>query len=373
MQRARSSPWSRRPRLTPPIVATSAIRCGSGRNARRPSRTATAGTPTERASAAAASAFATLCGAAGTTSATDASSAAEVCRSATKARSTSSPSTTPSMPAPGTPKVNPIARAPSHDVGRPNQPFGLGVLDVVDAGDLDTGVDAALVGRVVLERAVPVEVVGCDVEQGGGARRHRVRPVQLIARQLERDDVVRLRVEHGLDDRVADVAGRGDPQSGRPQHLGQHPHRRGLAVGTGHGEPGRGPLRVAQPPGQLDLPPDRDPGPPAAATSSGAVGRQPGEVTTSRRRRERSRVTPGPRRTVAPRISSTLARSFSASPSRSSTTVTIAPEPEQCVGSGEPGHADAGDHDALSADHCSSVPRPTSHGRHGHAPTTHSA
>ncbi|SKF64194.1 Uncharacterised protein [Mycobacteroides abscessus subsp. abscessus] len=72
-----------------------------------------AGTPKLRASAAAARAFSMLWGAWGTTSVTLASSRAEVWRCSTKARSTNRSSTTPSMESPGTPRVKPMARAPS--------------------------------------------------------------------------------------------------------------------------------------------------------------------------------------------------------------------------------------------------------------------
>ena len=89
------------------------ILCGPSRTVRSPSRTAVAGTPYDRARAAAASALATLCGAAGEMSLTVASSSAESRRASMKARSTSSSSTTPNIEGPGTPRVNPMARAPS--------------------------------------------------------------------------------------------------------------------------------------------------------------------------------------------------------------------------------------------------------------------
>ena len=94
------------------------------------------------------------------------------------------------------------------DVGVHHQLLGDRVLHVVDAGELGVLVDLALGPPVVLERAVPVEVVGRDVE----ARREatgadRALPVQLEAGQLDGQHVVRLGVQHGLEQRRADVAG----------------------------------------------------------------------------------------------------------------------------------------------------------------------
>ena len=87
------------------------IRCGSGRNRRNPSPTASGDTPYARASAAAASALATLCGANGRTSSRRASSAASRTGSAVKARSTRRSSTTPRLPGAGTPRVKPTERS----------------------------------------------------------------------------------------------------------------------------------------------------------------------------------------------------------------------------------------------------------------------
>src|SRR5215218_5597986 len=102
---------------TSSTVATRAMRCGSGRNPRNPSRTAEARTPAARASAAAARALSTWCGASvgadPRTSSRLPSSAADVRRSSTNARSARTSSTTPTMPTEGTPRVKPTARQPS--------------------------------------------------------------------------------------------------------------------------------------------------------------------------------------------------------------------------------------------------------------------
>ena len=121
-------------------------------------------------------------------------------------------------------------------------------------------VHPALGRGVLVERAVPVDVVGSDVEADRRPRRDGVRPVQLEARQLDGDDVERLGVEDRLEDRRADVAGAARPQAGGPQDRREHLHRRRLAVGAGHGQPGRGAGQRTHPPRELDLAPHRDAG-----------------------------------------------------------------------------------------------------------------
>ena len=127
--------------------------------------------------------------------------------------------------------------------------------------------------------------------------------MQLEAGELDGEDVVRLGVHHRLDDRQADVAAGDRAQAPGAQHRLEHLHGRGLAVGAGDGQPRRRVLRVAQPPGQLDLAPDRDAA--RGRLREQRRGRRPagrgddevdvvGQVA----------VEPGPSRTVAPRLSS---------------------------------------------------------------------
>ena len=125
-----------------------------------------------------------------------------------------------------------------HNVRLAHEILGPPVGEVVHAGDLGALEDPALVRRVRLERAVPVEVVGGDVEHGGGLRGHRVREVQLEARQLDDEDVER-RVGGGEHDGRPDVAHRGDALPGGAQDRLEHPDGRRLAVGPRHGEPRR--------------------------------------------------------------------------------------------------------------------------------------
>jgi hypothetical protein len=101
-------------------------------------------------------------------------------------------------------------------------------------------------------------VVLGDVEDRGGLGGHRLRVVELEAGELDGEHVVGLGVHDRLDDRQADVAHRRGPEAGREQDRLQHLDGRGLAVGAGDGQPRCRVLGVAQPPGELDLAPDRD-------------------------------------------------------------------------------------------------------------------
>ena len=144
-------------------------------------------------------------------------------------------------------------RAAEGEAGAARRPGGqahrLGVLAVVDRHRAGP-VDAALVGGVRVERAVPVDVVGREVEHDRGVRGDRRAPVELEARQLDGQHVVA--GQDGVEQRQADVAGGHRAQPGGGQHGGQHAHRGRLAVGARHGEPGGRALRP-QPPGELDL------------------------------------------------------------------------------------------------------------------------
>lgn len=146
------------------------------------------------------------------------------------------------------------------DVRLAHQVLGGRVGRVVDAGDRVALVDAALVGGVRRHRAVPVEVVRRQVEDGGGVGARGGRPVQLVAGEFDGEDVVLGLAEHRVQQRYADVADGRGAQARRLQDRGQHPYGRGLAVGAGDREPGRGLASVvaAQAPGQFDVAPDRD-------------------------------------------------------------------------------------------------------------------
>jgi hypothetical protein len=146
---------------------------------------------------------------------------------------------------------------------------------VVEVGDCDRGrphprLDLD-VGR---HRAVPVQVIGREVQQRAGRWTHGLRPVQLEARHLDGQHVVGGRRQHGVDDRYADVADRAGAPSGRDEHRFEHADGRGLAVRAGDCEPGRT-APVPQLPGELDLAPDRNPDGRCVAEQR-VVGTQPG-------------------------------------------------------------------------------------------------
>ena len=115
------------------------------------------------------------------------SSAAEFCLVSTNARSASTSSTRPSIEDRRDPQGEPDRPAALDDLGLHDQLLGQRVGDVVDARDVGVLVDAALGPQVLLERAVPVQVVRRDVEAGRRDRRHRALPVQLEAGQLDGD------------------------------------------------------------------------------------------------------------------------------------------------------------------------------------------
>lgn len=157
----------------------------------------------------------------------------------------------------GGPEGEPDGAAALLDVGGADQGLGGRVGGVVDAGDPVALVDPALVGGVRLHGAVPVEVVGGEVEDGRGVGAQGGRPVQLVAGEFDGEDVVRLRGEDHVDQRGADVADRLGAQAGRGEDGGEHPGGGGLAVGAGDAEPVGGTFGP-QPPGDLHVADDLD-------------------------------------------------------------------------------------------------------------------
>jgi hypothetical protein len=143
------------------------------------------------------------------------------------------------------------------DVGVNDQLLGERIGDVVDAGDLGVVVDPALGLQISLEGAMPVDMVGRDVEAGRGDRRHRPLPMQLEAGQLNGKHVEGLGVQHRFQQGCAHVAGTDRAQPARPQDRSKHVDGRRLAVGAGDREPGGGPGLGPHPPGEFDLSPHR--------------------------------------------------------------------------------------------------------------------
>src|SRR5690606_28532935 len=113
-----------------------------------------------------------------------------------------------------------------------------------------------LVRDVRLVRAVPVDVVGRDVEARAGLGRDRVREVELEARELDGEDV-RDALGDGPDDGCPDVADGGGTLAGRREDRGEHADRRRLAVRPREGEPRRGGTA-----GDLEAPRELDLAPP---------------------------------------------------------------------------------------------------------------
>lgn len=242
------------------MSSTCSMRCGSGQKARSPSRTAAGSTPKARARAAAARALAMLCGAGWV----DVGDLGELLglllpvrhEGAVDEDAVDDAQLGRARCAQG----EADGAAALLDVGRADQVLGRLLGRVVDAGDAIALVDPALVRDVRLHGAVPVEVVGGQVEDGRGVGAQRGRPVQLVTGQFDGEYVVLLVAEDGVEEGDADVADRGGAQPGRLQDGGEHPYGRGLAVGAGDREPGRRfPAAVAaQPPGEFDVAPDRD-------------------------------------------------------------------------------------------------------------------
>ena len=131
--------------------------------------------------------------------------------------------------------------------------------DGVHAGDLAVGVDAALVGGIGVDAAVPVEVVLGDAQDHGRLAGRVLGAVQLEGGELDGEDVEALRVQRRLDDGQPDVAAGDGAQPRRTQDRLEHRDHGGLAVGAGDAEPGGavGRLHAAR---QLDLAPHGDPG-----------------------------------------------------------------------------------------------------------------
>ena len=94
---------------------------------------------------------------------------------------------------------------------------------------------ARLEAGVVLHGAVPVEVVGRDVEQHADAGRQRGRQLDLERRHLDHVDAIlgrRLQIQDG----GADVAAHLRVPPGRAQDVGDQRRGRRLAVGAGDGD-----------------------------------------------------------------------------------------------------------------------------------------
>ena len=114
-----------------------------------------------------------------------------------------------------------------------------GELDPVDSetarDDLHVGSleDAELRVTVRVEGAVPVEMVGLEVEEEGDVTRERVDVLELEARELAHDPRAVRRRERGVGERPADVAGNLDGTACGAEDRAEQLGRRRLAVRAG--------------------------------------------------------------------------------------------------------------------------------------------
>ena len=96
--------------------------------------------------------------------------------------------------------------------------------------------DPELELRVVLERAVPVEVVGLQVEENGNARLQRVDVLELERRELADDPRVRRRRADQGRERTAHVSGHFDISPGGAEDGAEELRRGRLPVRPGDAE-----------------------------------------------------------------------------------------------------------------------------------------
>ncbi len=119
-----------------------------------------------------------------------------------------------------------------------------GIVGVVDRHAHAPVVDDPFGCSVGLERPVPVEVVGGQVQHDGPLGGHGAHGVQLGRAELDRQHVVLLPTGDDGDERDADVADSQAAPTVGPQDRLQHAGRGGLAVRAGDHEP-RGRTRAA--------------------------------------------------------------------------------------------------------------------------------
>ena len=132
---------------------------------------------------------------------------------------------------------------------------------IVDADERNLGVrnQPLLDRRVVDKIAVPVEMVGSDVDQKADAGAKRGREIDLIGRAF--DDMRAPRGWRGqIEDGRADVAAHGDVAPGLLQHMSDQRGGRRLAIGAGDRDEGRvRGSRAALADEELDIAHDRNP------------------------------------------------------------------------------------------------------------------
>ena len=255
------------------------MRCGSGPERAQPGTDRGGGTPCARASAAAARALATRCGAGSARVAAQVVERRElggrVRRSSTKARSARTSSTSP---------TSDETRDAQGEADRTASLLHVGLLDEAHRCARPRRcrrrpprclVDPALGGGVLVDRAVPVDVVGGDVEAGRGTG---ASDCDQCSWKLESSTAM---TSNGSGCSTASRIGvptlpalhARSPAAARID--GQHLHRGRLAVGAGDREPGRRPVRARIRQASSTSPQTGTPAA-AAAARSGWSGRHPG-------------------------------------------------------------------------------------------------
>ncbi len=129
-----------------------------------------------------------------------------------------------------------------------------GAVVAVDHRGLGMGVDARLGRGVALDRAVAVEMIGRDVEDGRRRQLQRLGGLELEAGQLQHVELG-LRVEQ-VQRRRAEVAADAGAQAGGQRHLADQGGDGALAVAAGDADH----RRRGGAGEQLDVAEDRDPG-----------------------------------------------------------------------------------------------------------------
>ena len=173
-----------------------------------------------------------------------------------------------------------------------------------DRGGLGVPEQPRLVAVVLLERGVPVEVIGREVGEHADGRPEVRRVVELERAQLQRQPVRRVRRQRHVAERAADVSRGLGAEPGRRHRVGDERRGRGLAVGAGDAD-AAGAIPERQEP-DIHLGVDRETGRARRGPSGGTSGGTPGATTTAAARAIRSRSCPpsctvGAERGAAPR------------------------------------------------------------------------
>ena len=107
------------------------------------------------------------------------------------------------------------------------------------------GEDPALRRNIALEVAVPVEMIGGEVQPDGNPAMQVRAQVELVGGELEHEDAV-LRPEFEIEDRPTDIAADHRVGAGGDEEMVDQRCRRRLAVGAGHADQGSRPEQLGK-------------------------------------------------------------------------------------------------------------------------------